>query len=324
MASLEGFNFSVFISALEGRKFIVPLLIIHLIISVILTIITIIFIPKRYRRSIKAAASIFLSILLLPIIGYFTAPLLYIVILRRQRRDILPWISQIPIEDITLESVKVKPRKFGESALQLFKREASKLDERAIFLLKELKSPIAVEIAKRALVSRNDEVRLTAFSLISKLEEEINEKISFLKKRLKERISKKEEREIYKKLALLYWELLYFNLVDKELERFVLDETLSYLSKALEGGEDSELLLLVGRIYLKKGEHEKAVEYLYRALKVGDKVSRIRALPYIAEVEFYRKNYQKVKEIFKELPLSLYPNIYFTKLLWEGKLKDEK
>ncbi|MEO2083482.1 MAG: hypothetical protein ABGX12_05625 [Desulfurobacteriaceae bacterium] len=231
-------------------------------------------------------------------------------------------VSGIQVEEITMDKIKVKPRKFGESILSFMKKESHHISEETILMLKEIKNPISIEIAKQALRNSKDEVRLTAFSIISKLEKEINNKISFLKNQLKEKHTKKELLEIYKNLIFSYWELLYFGLVDKELENFVVKEALSYAEEALELGEDAEIYLVAGRIFLRKGDYEKAYEYLSRIFDRGDLVTKRRAVPYLAEVEFYRGNYRKVKRLWKEIPFSLHPNVYFMKLLWEGRLKN--
>jgi tetratricopeptide (TPR) repeat protein len=186
-----------------------------------------------------------------------------------------------------------------------------------------MRTPVSIEIAKRALGNPKDEVRLTAFSIISHLEKEINDRISFLKSRLKEGLAEKELLEVYKKLALLYWELLYFGLVDKELENFVVEETLFYVKKVLELNGDPDVYLVAGRIFLRKGDYEKAFEYLSKALECNDVVTKIRVIPYLAEIEFYRGNYENVKKLWEGIPLSLHPNVYFMKLLWEGRLRND-
>ncbi|GEM_PF-515147 len=280
------------------------------------------FISSTYRNSKGTFLAIFLSVFLFPVIGYIVYLILYIFVLKKQKTEESLPISRIQVEEITMDKVKVKPRKFGESILNFLKQEIHRIDEKTILLLKEIKSPISIEIAKKALGNPKDEVRLTAFSIISKLEKEINDRISFLKNQLKKKHTKKELLEIYKNLTLSYWELLYFGLVDKELENFVVKEALSYAEKTLELGEDAEIHLVAGRIFLRKGNYEKAYKYLSRIFDRGDLVTKWRAVPYLAEVEFYRGNYRKVKRLWKEIPISLHPNVYFMKLLWEGRLKN--
>jgi len=294
----------------------------HLVASLLFSVFIYSFLSSVYKKARGSFPAVFLSVFLFPLVGYVAYLIFFLIVLRKQRREERLPVSRIQVEEVTMDNVKVKPRKFGEGIFQFFRKEAERIDERAIFLLKEMESPISIEIAKKALRSPKDEVRLAAFSIISKLEKSINEKISFLKSRLKDVQNEREKLAVYKKLALLYWELIYFGLVDEELEKFVVEETLYYAMKVLERRDDPDVYLVAGRIYLKKKNFDKAYYYLSKALESGDTVTKIRVIPYLAEIEFYRGNYEGVKELFKQIPLTLHPNVYFMKLLWEGKLKN--
>ena len=124
---------------------------------------------------------------------------------------------------------------------------------------------------------------------------------------------------IAREIASYYWELLYFRLVDKELEEFVVKEALRYIEEAIKELEDSYTTFIAGRMFLQKKDFERARKFLLFAYKTGDKVDKIRVIPYLAEVEYHLGNLNRVKELFQELPYSIHPNVQFTKIFWSGR-----
>jgi hypothetical protein len=275
--------------------------------------------PKRYERSKLTVIGIFLSFFLLPIVSYFLFTFLFIIVLRLQKGELKISCNQIPIEEITLEEIKATPRRFGESALRFFLDNPLALREDSLFLLKDIDNPIALEVAKRALSHPVDEVRLTAFSIIYRLEKKINERIDELKKQFYSTKPLEKKSLLAKEIAQAYWELLYFNLVDEELRPFLIREAIYWAEEALKGSFNPEVMLLVGKIFLKFDSVDKAYPFLLKAYNFGDSVIRNQVIPYLAEAEFYRGNLKRVKEVFKELPFSLYPDITFMKYFWIGE-----
>ena len=184
-----------------------------------------------------------------------------------------------------------------------------------------LEASSQANLINRALLSKtSDEVRLLAFSLLAKQENEINEQINYLLNALKTIPNKIDDSKVYKHLALLYWNLIDLNLVQKDLLDFTIDKSLMYAHKALEKlQEDNTLWVLIGRAYILKNDVTKAYDALNRATRLH--ASDRKILPYLAELSFKNKNYEEMKSyLFMDDCLrnnpALFPIINFWKKTW--------
>ena len=292
---------------------------VHFVLSLVTSLIIFLLLPKRYSRRLVNFLGIFLSIFLLPVIGYLLYIPLFLIVLRFQREEEPLGLEKIPVEELTLEKVRVAPRRYGESVVRFLSQKPEALKEDALVLLEELGTPSAIEIAKKALLNGADEVRLAAFSIVSRLEGRLNERIARLKERFSVASSEVEKGKLAKEIAQSYWELLYYNLVDDELKKFVIEEALRWAQESVKRIKDPETFFLVGRLFLKYGKKEEAYPFLRKAYISGDPVTRKRAIPYLAEAEFEKGNVERVKELFSELPLSLHPDVVFMKNFWQGR-----
>ncbi|SNR62630.1 tetratricopeptide repeat protein [Desulfurobacterium atlanticum] len=298
------------------------LLLIHTLISLILAIFTVILLLKKIERKnsfevLKNIFILFVLIFLIPVGGYFIIPF-YFLILFPKKGISLPNYSELPIKDITMEKIKAKPRKFGEAALIQFVKQKKLTNENFMLVISKFIHPLTVKAMKKAFASTNDEVRLYAFAVISKYENEINEKIEMLKQKLEKVKTEEEKGDIYYELANLYWDMYYLGIIDKELENFVLKETEFYIEKALEITDNPEICFLAGKIYLKKSQMELAEKFLEEAFRKGSKNLKSKVAPYLAEIYFKKKNFSKVKKLFSIVELPLQPDVCFMKKFWSG------
>jgi len=273
--------------------------------------------PSQFKKRKTALLALFLSMFFFPVIGYIAFFILYSLILRVQKKITPVKAESVPIEEIIVERVKVKLRKFGEGALS--QAANRNIDEKLILFLKNIESPISIEVARKALQNPKDEVRLSAFSILEKTERKINERISYLKTELEKEKDPKKKAFLCRNIAFLYWELIYFGVVDKELEDFVANEALKFIRIALQELDDPETNLVAGRIFLKRKRFKEAKEHLERAFENGDRLTKIRTIPYLAETNFYLGNLEMVKNLLSQLPYSLHPDVYFIKVFWTGK-----
>ena len=200
-------------------------------------------------------------------------------------------------EDIVIP--QVEKRSFGEAQIE-------KLHDRLIFLVTKFQTPQSTQLLKRALSSEQDEIRLIAFSAISKMEEEIFNRINLLLKELK-RVKEPEELfRIYSSLAELYWELVYLGIADEELAEFYLKTALEYGLRALEVSKDGKLLFLIGRIYLRLREYDEAEKFLREAVEEGIPMEKVA--PYLMEIYFVRRDWKALKELSERLKGKVIPN----------------
>lgn len=298
----------------------INLIIIHVFVSVVISLICSILLPSKVSKQafLKNLLTIFLLIFLIPVIGYFLIPFLFLYLLRKEHIENIDYLK-LPIKDITMEKIKAKPRKFGEAALTQLVKNKQINNENFIFIISNFIHPQTINAIKQALASSNDEVRLYAFSILAKSENEINEKVEMLKKQLEKATNNEEKGTIYFELANLYWDMYYLGLVDKELEDFVLKETETFIHRALNYTENPEINFLAGKIYLKKLDLNRAEQFLMKAFKNGDKNLKSKIAPYLAEIYFHKRDLKKVKEMFSLISLPLQPDVLFMKKFWMGE-----
>ncbi len=293
---------------------------IHLISALFISLFYTVFLKERLKDLRKPFFTFFTISLLIPVGGAALLMLaFYFLYNLKEAGGELP-SKTLDLEDVLNEFVVVKPRKFGEGALRIMSQLGGK--EKVLLFLKDLLNPLSVETAKKFLKEKNDEIRLGAFSVLVKLEKEINDRISRLKEMYEMEKDAEKRAKIAKEIASYYWELLYFNLVDRELESFLVEEALKYAEESLEVLKDSDTAFVAGRMFLKQRKFEKAKKFLLFAYKNGNRIERNRVIPYLAEVEFYTGNTENVRKLFKELPYSIYPNVQFAKVFWSGSGKE--
>ncbi|WP_457567508.1 hypothetical protein [Desulfurobacterium sp.] len=294
------------------------LILMHLFISLLITLLILIFMPGQFKRNIRNAISIFLFNFLIPIAGYAFSILLFLIIARLKKETPFE-AKKLPIKDITMEKVKVKSRKLGEAALSQLIKSKKVNNEKALLIMGNFINPQTIEAAKTALFSESDEIRLYAFSILSKLEKEIDDKISILKEKLKKTDDEKEKATIHFELASLYWDMIYLRITDRELMPFVIKEALTHIQKALKLNTSPEVELLAGKIFLKLNKHREAEKFLSSAFSRGDKLMKMKVVPYLAEIAFYKRDYKKVEELFNIVEAPLNPEVCFMKLFWTGE-----
>ena len=149
----------------------------------------------------------------------------------------------------------------------------------------------------------DDEIRLLAFNLYDRREKVISNSISQTLQALREAVNPLKRRDLCRVLAFSYWEVVYNDLARDELAVFFVRQSLEYARQAVElgGGSDPALLVLMGRLYLKQGDVERAGEAIRTALEHG--VHRDRVIPYLAELAYRRRDFEELKQYFQSDPL---------------------
>ncbi|MGC9080762.1 tetratricopeptide repeat protein [Sulfurihydrogenibium sp.] len=291
-------------------------LIFHGLAIFLLSTFLLLLLPKRYRKKE--------SFYFMLIFGFFSSVAGFIFLListkylfRKQKNIEYKPIETFSIEEIYNEDIEFSGRKFGEGGLVgIIKSENAPkvLKEKAFLTLTDLRSPSVFNLIKENLSNPVDEIRLLAFSIISKFEKDLTEKIHELEKKLKEEISQEEKAEIYKDLAQIYWDFVLYNLVDEEFKEFMLKTAEDYAFKSLQIKENPYVYFLLGRMYLRKKKIEESLNYLLKAY--NDKALRQKVIPYLAECYFYKKDFSQVKNLMKEIDLTIDLRIKFIRDFW--------
>ncbi|MGC9006725.1 MAG: tetratricopeptide repeat protein [Sulfurihydrogenibium sp.] len=291
-------------------------LVFHGLVIYILSTLLFLSLPKRYEKKEN-----FYFLLLF---GFFTfvAGFIFLLIstiylLGRRKNIEYKTMGAFPIEEIYNEDIGFSGRNFGEKDLvDIIKSENAPkvLKEKAFLALIDLKSPFVFNLIKENLSNPVDEIRLLAFSIISKFEKDLTKKIHKLEKRLKKKISQGKKAEIYKDLAQIYWDFVLYNLVDEEFKEFMLKTAEDYAFKSLQIKENPYVYFLLGRMYLRKKKIDESLNYLLKAY--NDKALRQKVIPYLAECYFYKKDFSQVKNLMKEIDLTIDLRIKFIRDFW--------
>jgi tetratricopeptide (TPR) repeat protein len=176
----------------------------------------------------------------------------------------------------------------------------------------------ASRLLQLATSDNDDEIRLLAFNLYDRREKVIGAAISDALKALRSEDDPVEQASLCRKLAFAYWEVLYNGMAKNELADFFADQSVAYADRVLkQDGVDASLLVLLGRIYLWKGELERAEAYINSALEQG--AHRDRVIPYLAEFAFRRRDFAALRSYFRTDPLLRYkPGIGPVASFWMG------
>lgn len=291
----------------------------HFIVSFLISLLLSAFFSLKLRKQKKnLIISLTTIIFLTSVIGVLFSILLLIYIFVRKKHNIDIYLKFTGLDEYS-ENLPLTKRTIGESIFSQLKKEVpSEVKLKVLSLLKSMKISGAGKILKEVLSDNNDEVRLLAFSLISKEENEIVNKIQKLKAKLEHEKNNSTKSEILRSIGILYWDMIFLEIIDDELKEFYIEEAKKHLKESLEIKENFDTYFYMGRIALKENNLHLAEEYFNKALnlKKDNKV-----LPYIAEIYFHKKEYKKVMQIFSDINFySVHPNFYPNYKVWK---KDE-
>ncbi|HQS66119.1 MAG TPA: hypothetical protein PLM93_02890 [Sulfuricurvum sp.] len=231
-------------------------------------------------------------------------------------------LDKISFNAISDDFPEIK-RIFGEASLahtlnQSDARMQTKI--KVLSALSEINTPEAITLIKQALSDESDEVRLYSFSLIDHFEKELNKKIHIALDALHQskEISHKVQR--YKTLALLYWDMLYYELADDNLKHYFLTKIQSIMSESLLlAPHDEDLIMLQGRLYLFNGDINNAELLLHDTLEYSGTYTKA-ICSYLAEIAFLKQEYWKIPSLIALYPsASLDLKMYGMQQVWNHK-----
>ncbi|MGH8782549.1 tetratricopeptide repeat protein [Paraburkholderia sp.] len=145
-----------------------------------------------------------------------------------------------------------------------------------------------------------EDVRLIAYGTLDRAENEIMQKIFQTSQTLDEAADDAQRHAIHRRLAELYFELVYQNLVQGAVYKHTLEQADRHAQAALAtDASDAALWLIRGRLALANSDADAAGQYMDRALALG--FPRERLVPWLAEVAFLRGDYPRVGELLASL-----------------------
>jgi len=140
----------------------------------------------------------------------------------------------------------------------------------------------------------DDEIRLLAFNLCERQEQKIQQTIALHLDALKHAETNAAKAAICCNLAFSYWEMVYSALAQSDLRQFFVEQATKFAEQALQfGNQDSNLLILMARIHLQKGEYTAAEKILQAAVEAG--ADPHKTAPYQAELAFCVRDFTRVR-----------------------------
>jgi tetratricopeptide (TPR) repeat protein len=288
------------------------LLIFHFLLSSLLALFFFPFFLKRYkdRKRVKFLTLFFILLLSGPL-GIIIWTFLFGLFFKRlpKHLPIEPLIEREP------EISKFEGRKYGESVVSL---KSPNLN--VAMYLSSFFYPISFSYLKSLLQSSEEELRLTAFTRLSRVEHDIVEKIELLLSQLPKLKNSEEKADVLGTIAQLYWDLFYLKLAEPELEGFYLEKAEFYAKESLILKKEKNLLFLLGRIYLKKRKFDLAIETFEESIKAGLPLEKVA--PYLIEAYFYKREFNKIFSIIKQINLLkiVEPKAYYILKFWRRSI----
>ena len=275
---------------------------VHSLISAVVAYIATIFLKRKF---LDKTEHIFLFVwtfsFVFPIVGYFMVAWIVYYLLNLEYEPELKHEHMINMDEFLSDFPQIK-RLFGESGIEklLSNDEAPEnLKLKALTSLSENAKRSDIEMIKKMLGDKNDEVRLYSFSIINKLERNINNKIHEKLKYFNKERDKEKKLKAASELAHLYWDLVYYQLSDKDLRDFIIKEVEKYAKFVLyQDPSNPDINLLLGKVYLYQEKYGNAQLFITTALKKG--INKDFIIPYLAEIFFEKREFSTVKRLLKD------------------------
>lgn len=305
---------------MNGTSQLIPLLAGHAVVSALFSIILAVMVPGRFDiRRRYALIMIFSFIFFVPVFGTLGMFVILIYFRYFQRFKERTEFNTVSMPPFMAESGAPAPG-MGEGGAW------SRLRTPALPRSVRLKALLAVNagggfnssrLLQMATSDSDDEIRLLAFKLNDQREKVIGAAISKALHSLRELDEKNERRHLFRTLAFSYWEMV-FNELNNDLSQFFIEQSLQYAIQACNTEvDDPSLLILMGKIYLRKGDLLQAQKFIKQGLERG--AHRDRVIPYLAEMAYLQRDFKALKQFFVDDPLLRYkPGIGPVAKFWMG------
>jgi hypothetical protein len=176
------------------------------------------------------------------------------------------------------------------------------LDERlnALVAIQNAPTRSSGEALRRLLTDPADDMRLLAYGILDGKEKNITRRIVDARRQLEAGEGIFRRAQLHQRIAELYQELIYQNLVHGDLQIYACDQMRDHAQQALLlNPAESGLWFMLVRLELMCSNAADAERALHHAEQLG--FPRERLLPYLAELNFLKKDYDRVRELSVEI-----------------------
>lgn len=166
----------------------------------------------------------------------------------------------------------------------------------ALVAMQSMPARTSSPVLRDLLADNADDIRLLAYGMLDGAEKQLTQQILAELPRLEAAQTPAARAEVNKRLADLYWELIYQNLVQGDVYHYTASQVERYARAALEfDGNNASLWYMRGRLALVRNEPTQAREWLLRAQALG--FARERVLPLLAEAAYLERDYDTVRSL---------------------------
>lgn len=258
--------------------------------------------PKAYRRQ---SGYWLLAVLMIAIpgMGIAIAALVALGIARLNSRTQAPEPETLGLPAFGSEMRGRQPHMGAGSAWAILRARDAGVTRgvRALLALDPRLSRQTAPLVRAALCHPEEDLRLLAYGLLDQREGDLAQTINETLALRRALGPDDDPSTLEKRLAFLYWELLYQDLSRDHLRVHAIRRAQTHALAALERGpEDATLHILMGRIAMLEGRYPEARTHCERAL--GLNAAPGQALPYLAETHFRLGDYTALKDMAKTFP----------------------
>jgi len=287
---------------------------IHGVISLVVAFTASYFLHRRFENQ-KATIMLlfFMFNISLPGVGYlFTIWVVY-YLLNVQYETTLNSANYINMIEFESEFPEIK-RVFGVGSMsELLTNDVAPtpLKMKALVSLADNITQNNVTLIKNSLSDTNDEIRLFSFAIIDNMERGINGKIHSKLKEFQEAKSSAIKIGLAEELTYLYWDMIYFQLSDDDLKKYMLNEVKKYAQIVLKAElYHVKINVILGKVYLMEKKFDDAATCFTMAIEQDGETDY--TLPYLAEIFYNMKNFRSVKSLLNsaknlKMNATLYP-----------------
>lgn len=309
-----------------GSGWLSPLfLLLHAMASILLALLAWHFLAAGFREPRWAVTLLLFNfaffIPLLGIVGMLAA----VVLASLRRREVvrLPFVGmKLPEFVLSLRDPEIKYSQGGIKSRLMQSAIPTPQRLQSLLALQGMPPRVSSPLLQDMLGDSSDDIRLVAYGLLDNREQKITAQIHRELVNLKNNDSPDLRLMGLRRLAELYWEMIYAGLAQGDLRLHALNQARHYADEALAmARQDAGLLLLKGRILHELKRHDEAWDVLHAAMAGGLPESRV--LPYIVEIAFVRRDYATVRDLLSRLSeTQVTPVMKNAIRFWAGSAKE--
>lgn len=176
---------------------------------------------------------------------------------------------------------------------------STELRLQGMLTVRDMPTRFTGSVLREVLGDAVDDVRLLAYGILDQKEKQLTQQINRAMWLL-EAANPARAYRLNRRLAELYWELAYQDLVQGDIRELSLRQSFDYVDRALsEKPDDAGMWLLRGRILMVRDDLEEAEKSFRFCVLLGLPASRVN--PWLAELALWRGQYQQVRQLMSDI-----------------------